>query len=194
MGASKPLAWLRYDSCKKMPYQITIPATEPRRHPTYHLSYKLMPEVWYENVNKLRLIYVVVILILLALFLPRYGYAPPRVWSVIGVLMYVFGWLTDAWSTWLCMRLVPQFKVRDLDYPIVETNPFLSKRPSLSEQIFNVTTLFAIAAATMSWFAPGLGIASGGMQIGVGINNLRQRRRLKLQLSLYDGVEKFRGV
>ncbi len=178
-----------------MPYQITVTAkTEPKRHPTYHLSYKLMPEVWYENVNKLRLIYVVVVLVLLALFLPRYGYAPPKFWSVMGVSLYVLGFLVDAVSTWLCLRLVPRFEARELSYPLIETNPLLSNHPTLFEQLFNATTLFAVAGATMSWFAPGLGLALGGLQIGVGINNLRQRKRLQLQLSLYDEVEKSRGV
>ena len=179
-----------------MPYQITATAKaeQPSRHPTYHLSYKLMPEVWYENVNKLRLIYVVVVLVLLALFLPRYGYAPPKFWSVLWVSLYVLGWMTDAISTWLCVRLAPRFEARDLAFPIIETNPLLSNRPTLFEQLFNVTTLFAVAGATMSWFAPGLGLALGGLQIGVGINNLRQRKRLQLQLSLYDEVEKSRGV
>ena len=142
-----------------MPYQITATTkAEPSRHPTYHLSYKLMPEAWYENGIKLRLIYVVVVLVLLAIFLPRYGYAPPRFWSVMGVSMYVFGFLTDTVSTWLCVRLAPSFEARDLTFPIVETNPLLSKRPSLSEQLLNVTTLFAVAGATMSWFAPGLSL------------------------------------
>ena len=153
-----------------------------------------MPEVWYENVNKLRLIYVVVVLVLLAIFLPRYGYAPPKFWSVLGVSLYVIGFMTDAVSTWLCLRLVPRFEDRDLIYPLIETNPVMSNHPTLSEQLFNVTTLFAIAGATMSWFAPGLGLALGGLQMGVGINNLRQRKRLQLQLSLYDEVEKSGGV
>lgn len=178
-----------------MPYQITVTAkAEPKRHPTYHLSYKLMPEVWYENVNKLRLIYVVVVLVLLALFLPRYGYAPPMFLSVLGVSLYVIGFLVDGVSTWLCLRLVPRFEARDLSYPLIETNPVMNNHPTLFEQLFNVTTLFAVAGATMSWFAPGLGLALGGLQVGVGINNLRQRKRLQLQLSLYDEVEKSRGV
>jgi hypothetical protein len=178
-----------------MPYQITVPAkTEPSRHPTYHLSYKLMPEVWYENGIKLRLAYVPVALVLLALTLPQFGWNPPLAWSVVGSFAYAIGWIVDTTSTWLCLRLVSLFEARGLPYPIIETNPFLGAQPSLTEQIFNVTTLFAIFALIISGLFPGAGIAGGILQIGVGINNLRQRKRLQLQLSLYDEVEKSRGV
>ncbi len=178
-----------------MSHQITVTAqAEPSRHPTYHLSYKLIPEVWYENVNLLRLAYVPVAIVLLALTLPRFSSNPPLGWSIIGSLSYAVGWIVDTTSTWLCVRLVPRFEARRLPYPVIETNPFLGARPSFVEQIFNITTLFAIFAVVTSGLFPGAGIAGGMLQVGVGINNLRQRKRLQLQLSLYDEVEKSRGV
>ena len=178
-----------------MPHQITITAqADQTRHPTYHLSYKLMPEVWYENVNLLRLAYVPVVLVLLALTLPRFSSNPPLGWSVIGSLSYAVGWIVDTTSTWLCLRLVPRFEARGLSYPVIETNPFVGARPSFGEQIFNFTSLFTIFAVVTSARFPGAGIAGGLLQIGVGINNLRQCKRLQLQLSLYDEVEKSGGV
>lgn len=177
-----------------MTHQITVTSIEPSDHPSCQLSYKLIPEVWYENITLLRLLYLAAVLILQALFLTRYGYAPPRFWSVIGVSLCVLGFLVDTVSTELCARLARHFSARNLPFPVVETNPFLNQLPSLSEQIFNFTTLFGVAAATMSWFAPGLGLALGGLKIGVGVSNLRQRQRLQVQLELFDEVEKSPGV
>lgn len=178
-----------------MPYQITISGkAEPSRHPTFHLSYKIMPEVWYESGIKLRLAYIPVLLVLLALTLPRFGWSPPLAWSIVGSLAYATGWIVDTTTTWLCLRLASWFKARDLAFPLVETNPFLGDRPSLAEQIFNFTTLFAIFAVIVSGMFPGAGIATGMLQISAGINNLRQRKRLQLQLSLYDKAEELKGV
>ena len=178
-----------------MPYQITATTkAEPSRHPTYHLSYKLMPEVWYENGIKLRLAYAVVAVLLLTLFLPRYGYRPPLYWSVIGASIHLMGLMVDITSTWLCLRMVSKFEARNLDFPLIETSPVLSNRPTLSELLFSPATVFGAFAVMVSWIFPGAGIATGWLQIGVGINNLRQRQRLQLQLSLYDEVEKSRGV
>lgn len=178
-----------------MPYQITVTAkTEPERHPTYHLSYKLIPEVWYENGIKLRLAYAVVAVLLLTLFLPRYGYKPPLYWSVIGASTHLIGLMVDILSTWLCLLMGSKFDARNLDFPIIETNPVLSNRPTLSELLFSPATVLRTFAVAVSWIFPGAGIATGAIQIGAGVNNLRQRKRLQLQLSLYDEVEKPRSV
>lgn len=179
-----------------MPYQITVTAKaeQPSRHPTYHLSYKLIPEVWYENGIKLRLAYAVVALLLLALFLPRYGYTPPLHWSVFGASLHLIGLMVDITSTWLCLRVGSKFDERNLDFPIIETNPVLCNRPTLSELLFSPATAFGAFAVMVSWIFPGAGIATGALQIGVGISNLRHRKRLQMQLSLYDEVEKSRGV
>ena len=90
--------------------------------------------------------------------------------------------------------MVSKFEARNLDFPLIETNPVLSNRPTLSELLFSPATVFGAFAVMVSWIFPGAGIATGGLQVGVGINNLRQRQRLQLQLSLYDEVEKSRGV
>lgn len=173
---------------------LSLTGDEPRFSPSSYLSYKLVPEVWYENLTTLRLLYGVALLILLALFLPRYGYEPPLFWSVAGSSLYLIGWLVDTTSTWLCLRLVPRFEARGLVFPIIETNPILGKRPTLSELLFGYTAMFAVFATIASWFFPAAGIAGSTVQLGVGLNNLRQHKRLKLQLSLYDEVEKRRGV
>lgn len=170
-----------------MSYQaMPIPEGVPLGEETFRRSYTLVTKAWYEDIRGIAGFYLLLTTPLFVFLWWRYQLSPPVALSVIGLLVYLVGFVADLLTTRQTFRLVPEFERRQVIFPLEEKNPFMKEKPNLWEQIVNLSTLFSLAIAVVAWIAPAIGIAGGVVHATAASNNRRQVRRLKVQLRLLD--------
>jgi len=100
-----------------------------------------------------------------------------NVWISVGAVCWaIVGKALDTFTTHALFRLRPLLHSRGLDFPFVETNPFLPPHPTLRQLIFSWPSLLEFLSWVASFLGPPIGFFMGFAHMAAAFNNWMYRR------------------
>lgn len=133
-----------------------------------------VPYVWWER-SYLKYFLVVCGVVLHLHLVSIYRFQPPTLLAISAAGLGLLGLALDIYSTMKAFDLKNQYDDLGIEFPVRETNLFVSDFPSNREIVWHWTTLLSASLSLMSWYAPAFGLAAFSLHGWAAVNNLRQR-------------------